>query len=127
MVWSRPFALVLVALIAGSGGGLVACATFDEVEGVPDALYWSYFRATPAEVVEATRRVLTLSGYAVEAVADGGGGSTVLTVTTSPPGADFTEVRIEGAAARDYRARAQAGPPGRRLPRELERRISAEL
>ena len=122
----RPLLLAL-ALLALAAPLLAGCATFDEVEGVPDALSYSYFQGSPAQVVDATRRVLSLEGYTLESINEQGGGVTLIRVTTRPPGADFSEIRIEPTAVRDFRARAQTSPRGRRLPIELERRITAEL
>jgi hypothetical protein len=109
---------------------LAACtttATFDDVEGVPDALHWSYFEGTPAEVASALRDVLTLNGYTVDSVESGEGGRQYVRVTGTPPGADFTEILVEPIAVSGYTARAQTVPPGNRLPRELEVAVSAEL
>src|SRR5690606_27456549 len=100
---------------------------FDEVEGVPDALHWSYFDGAPAQVADALRDVLAASGYTVDAVGTGEGGRHYVRVTSSPPGVDFSEVMIEPAAVRDFRARAQTVPLGRRLPRDLEMAVSVRL
>ena len=126
----RPARLLLVLLLAGGAAplaaGLAGCATFDTVEGVPDALDWSYFEGSPAEVASATRRVLTAQGYTIDAV-DQTSGVYLIRVTTSTPSVDFSEIRIEPAATGAYRARAQTSPRGNRLGLDLERAISAEL
>jgi hypothetical protein len=109
---------------------LAGCAnrpTFDEVEGVPDALHWSYFEGTPAQVADVLRDLLTLDGYTVEGVGTGGGGTHYVRVSASPPGADIAEVVIEPTRVRDFRARAQTVPQGRRLPRDLEMAVSVRL
>ena len=117
LLLALPFALAACA----------AGATFDEVEGVPDALHWSYFEGTPARVADALRDVLTLNGYTVDAVGTSAGGRHYVRVTTRSPGADFTEVIVEPTQVGDYRARAQTIPRGRRLARSLEVAVSAEL
>jgi hypothetical protein len=117
----RPLlALALTSLLAG-------CATFDEVEGVPDSLDWSYFHGTPAQVAESTRDVLTVRGFTVDAMGAEAGGRYLLRVTSTPPGADFQEVLIEPTSAEGFGARAQTSPRGDRLPRDLEIAIGAEL
>ena len=113
-------ALSLALLLAG-------CATFDQVEGVPDSLDWSYFAGTPAAVADAARDVLTLNGYTVDALGGEPGGRFLIRVTSAPPGASFQEILIEPTSVREYRARAQSIPDGNRLPRDLEISISAEL
>jgi hypothetical protein len=122
-----PRALLLVLLLLGTPLLLPACATFDEVEGVPDALDWSYFRGSPQAVAEAARDVFTLGGYTVDAIGGEPGGRFVLRVTSTPAGVDFEEILIEPTQVRDYRARAQTIPRGDRLPRDLEVAISAQL
>ena len=117
----------LLALPVLLGALAAGCATFDEVEGVPDALDWSYFRGSPAAVAEATRDVLTLNGFTVDALGGEPGGRFVLRVTSTPAGADFQEILIEPTQVQGYGARAQTSPRGNRLPRDLEVAISAEL
>ncbi len=118
----RLLPVAALLFVAGCAG-----ATFDEVEGVPDSLDWSYFTATPSVVADATRDVLVRDGYTVDAIGGEPGGGFVIRVTSSPPGASFQEILIQPANVRDYRARAQTVPSGTRLPRELEIAISTEL
>ena len=106
---------------------LTGCATFDQVEGVPDALDWSYFTAPPSVAADAARDVLIRGGYTVDAIGGEPGGRFLIRVTSSPPGASFQEILIEPTNVRDYRSRAQTVPNGSRLPRDLEIAISAEL
>jgi len=116
----RPVLATIVIFAAG-------CATFDQVEGVPDSLDWSYFEGSPAAVSEAARDVLTTRGFTIDAVGGEPGGRIVLRVTSTPPGASFDEILIEPTAVNAFRARAQTVPSGDRLPRDLEIAISAEL
>ena len=115
--------LVIAALAAAP----MACATFDEVEGVPDSLDWSYFAGSPSAVADATRDVLTMGGYTIDAIGGEPGGRFLIRVTSSPPGASFRENLIEPTSVTGYRARAQTVPEGTRLPRDLEIAIGAEL
>lgn len=117
------FLLAATLLLAAGCTG----ATFDEVEGVPDSLDWSYFTGTPSVVADATRDVLVRDGFTVDAIGGEPGGRFVIRVTSSPPGASFQEILIEPANVRQFRARAQTVPNGSRLPRDLEIAISAEL
>jgi hypothetical protein len=116
-----PIALTALAV------AVAACATFDEVEGVPDSLDWSYFASSPSAVADAARDVLTLDGYTIDAIGGEPGGRFLLRVTSSPPGASFREILIEPTAVSGYRSRAQTVPDGTRLPRDLEIAISAEI
>ncbi|HLA63329.1 MAG TPA: hypothetical protein VK610_02800 [Rhodothermales bacterium] len=118
--------LALVALpllLTACAGG----ATFDEVEGVPDSRRWSYFEGTPEQVADALRSVLTLNGYTIDAVGEGPQGTQYVRVTSSPAGADFTEVYVEPVNVSGYTARAQTVPGRRRLARSLEVAVSADL
>jgi hypothetical protein len=117
----------LLASITALGFVLAACATFDEVEGVPDSLDWSYFAGTPSAVADAARDVLTMGGYTIDAIGGEPGGRFLIRVTSSPPGASFREILIEPTNVTGYRARAQTVPDGTRLPRDIEIAISAEL
>lgn len=114
---------LLLAVLA-----LSACAnrSIDEAYGVPDALDWSYFRADPADVAQAARYALERRGFTVEAIRSEGA-AYVLSISSAPSSADFTEIRIEPATFEDYRARAQVFPSQRKLASSLEVAISAEL
>lgn len=122
----RLLALTLLAAVAVPTFSACANRSIDEAYGVPDALDWSYFRADPADVVQATRFVLERSGFSVEGVQTAGT-SYVISVSSAPSSADFTQIRVEPATFEDYRTRAQVFPSERKLPSDLEVAISAEL
>ncbi len=124
---ARRLALGVAVIALPAVSGCANRPTFDEVEGVPDSQRWSYFEGTPAEVATVLRDLLTLNGYTVDAVGTAPGGRHYVRVTSSPPGADFTEVVVEPTEVREFRARAQTIPPGNRLPRDLEMAVSVRL
>ena len=117
----RSAALALLLTVTGCSGG----ATLSEAYGTPD-LDWTYFRATPTEVVAATDRALAFSGARLEATREEAGGS-VLTLSLRSGSAATTVVFLEATDAEDYGARAQIYGEDRRLSRNLELAIRRQL
>ena len=119
----RRLAALAVVLLTVSG-----CArgvTMSEAFGTPD-IDWTYFRATPAEVIAATDRALAFGGARLEAVQEVEGG-TVMTLSLRGGSAATTEVFLEATDAEDYQARAQVYGRDRRLSRDLELAIRRQL
>lgn len=113
------FALLLTA------SGCAGAASMSEAYGSPD-IDWTYFRATPDEVVAATDRALAFSGSRLEATREEAGG-TVMTLSLRSGSSATTDVFVENTDAEDYQARAQIYGKDRRLSRNLELAIRRQL
>lgn len=119
------FALCFLALTIS----LAACApgvTLAEAYGEPDPFDWSYFRASPEAVIQATDQALSFSSVRIESFQDVEGG-TVLTLSGRYGSAAFTEIYVEATAEEGYGARAQIYRQNAPLPDDLEVAIRAQL
>lgn len=116
--------LLILALLVAAG-----CApgvTYDEAYGRPDSQDWTYFRGTPAEVVEAMGRVLAYTSTTIESVGQVPGG-TVVTLSERYGGGAMEEIYIEATDKEGFGARAQLYGRQTPLPVRFERDVAREL